>query len=106
MVDYKRIIDSAILSDTAGVIYTNTDGTHSYIKLVFFHNYTGVDVIVTMWDGTNTDENEFVKTTVEAYATTLIELNGPGIVKEGTEVIWAVCDTASACNVRAFGGRE
>lgn len=114
--NYKRLVDAVTIPNSAGVIFTNTVGKTSYVKLITLHNSNSTPETVKIYRvpdnvgsvgaaGDNT--NKVYEHALDAAELITIELAGPGWILEDTnDTIQATTTTASKVIVTIDGAQE
>jgi hypothetical protein len=114
--DYTRITEITRLGNEEypSVLVTNTTGK-KYIRNVIIHNTYSTDVIIWLFNVSNetgsigvpNPANQFLRTTLVAYDTLLLEIPAPGIMLvDQYDSIQGYASVENVVTIQMYGGYE
>jgi len=114
--DYSRVLEITTLNASGSPnILINNSGGKTYIRNVILHNTYSSDVIVWLFNVPNATgttgllgtSNQFLRTTLVAYDTLLLEIPAPGIMLvDQYDSIKGYASIAGVVTVQMYGGYE
>jgi hypothetical protein len=115
--DYSRVLEitSLAVSASTNTLVTNTAPGKKYIRNIILHNTHTSDVVVSLFNvpnsggvvGTSSTANQFLKATLPADDTVMIEVPAPGIMLvDDFDTIQGYADIASKVTAQMYGGAE
>jgi hypothetical protein len=114
--DYLRVLEITTLGVSAATntLITNTSGK-KYIRNVIIHNTHSTDVTVWLFNvpngsgaiGSSSSSNQFLRTTLVAYDTLLLEIPPPGVILvDPYDSIQGYASVADVVTIQMYGGYE
>jgi hypothetical protein len=114
--DYSRVLEITTLGVSAATNTLITNGSgRKYIRNLIIHNTHSTDVTVYLFNvpngsgaiGLSSASNQFLRTTLVAYDTLLLEIPAPGIILiDPFDSIQGYASVAGVITVQMYGGTE